>query len=236
MNTRRLLNVNKKFQRWMSAAALLTGSAFASNASAVEPAFSGTFNQMYTTSTTDSSNNTEYYLDFHMTGAGLPIQLSNLPAGSSGIANGSGGPVSLSELVITDGTNKATYDITGAIQTQFGNPSNNSTWVGAITDGIATLNLSPAKTTPAFASYLSTIENANFTLSYVGAYSASSSVAPALAPSGSVSYNLVSVAAVPEPSSIIPAGIGAAMLGGFLWRRRRASLKSGIGSLAVAPC
>lgn len=249
MKTRHYLGSKKTFSRWMSAAAILASSAFAASASAATPpAFSGSFNRMYTTSTTDGSGNTTYSLDFHMTGSGLPIQLTNLPSGlssavtedlmvtygSSGIANGSGGPVTLSELIINDGSNQATYDISGAVMTQYGNPSDNSTWVGSITGGTATLNTNPTKTTPTFASYLSSIPVAKFTLSYVGAYDASSSSPPLLAPSGSISYN--AVAAVPEPATFATASIGAAILGGYLWRRRRSVLKTGVGQLAALPC
>jgi hypothetical protein len=248
MNARRFFYTKQKLQRGMPTVLLLAGSSFVSSAFAASPpSFSGNFSAMYTTSTTDSMGNTTYSLDFHMTGAGLPVQFTNLSSGlsgavtedlsvsygSSGTSNGSGGPVTLSKLVITEGTNQATYDITGAIQTQYGNPSNSATWVGAITGGIATLDTNPAQTTPAFASYLSTIPTSHFTLSYVGAYSSSSGVAPMLAPSGSASYN--AVVAVPEPESIATAGIGATILGGFAWRRRRAKTVTKTGRYGLPP-
>ena len=226
-----------------AAALAIVGLSLSSPTLAAVPSFSGSYNQMYTTSTTDSGGNTTYSLDFHMTGSGIPINLNALPSGlngavtedlmvsygPSGTPNGSGGPVVMSELVISTGTNQATYDISGETLTQYGTVNNPASWVGIISGGIATLNTSPTKTTPTFATDLTTLPVGNFTMSYVGAYMNSSSSPPILASAGSASYAVV---AVPEPASFMTFGVGAVAIVGYLARKRRSrseSLQPAIG-------
>jgi hypothetical protein len=239
MKTQRVICGNKNFQRWVSAA-LITVGGLVSNAYA-QPTVSGQWQELYKTTTTDGSGNNTYSLDFHTTGAtvvasplssiiGSVAEDLSVSYGSSGIANGSGGPVTLSQLVITQGANEATFDITGAILTSYTGTFPPGTSGGNITGGVATL----VSATPTFLADLSDFHTSNFTAYYVGALFNSSASPAALASTGNAGFILT--AAVPEPSSIVTTGIGVAILGGFLWRRRRAAVKSGVGSLAVSPC